>query len=95
MKERLAPHGSGRVRDANTDHDLRITTKAILSKDGTEIINLDEILSELFNNSLRLYRDFMSNTVIRGSPLQRQRPLSNGGSLDGEYWNVYEKKVQQ
>lgn len=46
-----APHGSGRVRDANTDHDLRITTKAVLSANGTQIINLDNILSELFNNS--------------------------------------------
>ena len=43
-----APHGFGRVRSAKTDHDLIINTKAII--DENEIVNLDEILLELFNN---------------------------------------------
>jgi len=45
-----APFGSGRVRNANTDHDLKMSTKAILSKDGLSIDNLQEILTELSVN---------------------------------------------
>ena len=45
-----APHGHGRVRSAKTDHDLKINTKAIVTKNHPEIINLDDILSELFAN---------------------------------------------
>lgn len=45
-----APFGSGRVRNAETDHDLRIKTKAVLSDDGSTLVNVDQILVELFNN---------------------------------------------
>ena len=43
-----APHGYGRVRSAKTDHDLHIKTKAAIHKN--EIINLEEILFELYHN---------------------------------------------
>jgi hypothetical protein len=45
-----APFGSGRVRNTETDHDLRIETKAVLSDDGTTLINVNQILGELFRN---------------------------------------------
>jgi hypothetical protein len=44
-----SPHGLGRVRDATTDHDLEIKTRAIIS-DG-RIINLVSILLELNSNN--------------------------------------------
>ncbi len=43
-----APQAKGRVRSAKTDHDLNIQTKAMVN--GNEIINLEEILIELYNN---------------------------------------------
>ena len=45
-----APPGHGRVRSAETDHDLSIEIKAIISESSTEITNLNEILSELHTN---------------------------------------------
>ena len=45
-----APHSYGRVRDASTDHDLIINSKAFLSDGDKEVLNINEILSELFNN---------------------------------------------
>ena len=45
-----APHGHGRVRSEETDHDLKVITKANISKDGKEMLNLEEILTELYNN---------------------------------------------
>ena len=44
-----APVGMGRVRSANTDHDLAIAIKAEL--DGKRILNLDAILCELQSNA--------------------------------------------
>ncbi|MFT6502482.1 MAG: hypothetical protein ACJASQ_002609 [Crocinitomicaceae bacterium] len=44
------PKGFGRVRDAQTDHDLKINQKAEFN-DNSEILNLDEILMEVQNNS--------------------------------------------
>ncbi|PKP25963.1 MAG: hypothetical protein CVU03_05460 [Bacteroidetes bacterium HGW-Bacteroidetes-2] len=44
-----APHGHGRVRDEETDHDLKIHTKATFSPSG-EIENFEEILNELKQN---------------------------------------------
>lgn len=44
-----APFGHGRVRDEETDHDLKIHTKATISNQGV-VSNLNEILSELLNN---------------------------------------------
>lgn len=47
-----APFRHGRVRSAETDYDLKINTKPRLSDDGSEIINIDELLEELqFNKS--------------------------------------------
>lgn len=46
----LAPHGHGRVRSKETDHDLKVRSKASFSTDRKEILNLEEILSELYNN---------------------------------------------
>jgi len=45
-----APHGHGRVRSAETDHDLIINTKAVIAANGKKIANLDEILAELYRN---------------------------------------------
>lgn len=43
-----APFAHGRVRSADTDHDLELKTKAIIS--GSEILNFTDILNELFAN---------------------------------------------
>lgn len=45
-----APFGHGRVRDQETDHDLKITAKASIS-DQSYIENFEQILDELFNNA--------------------------------------------
>lgn len=45
-----APFGHGRVRDAETDHELRMKSKAIFSASGNELLNFEEILEELCNN---------------------------------------------
>lgn len=45
-----APFGHGRVRDQETDHELKMTTRASIS-DGGFIVNFDEILGVLFNNT--------------------------------------------
>lgn len=44
------PHGHGRVRGANTDHDLTIHTKAIFDDDKKSIANINVILQELYVN---------------------------------------------
>lgn len=44
-----APFQYGRVRDAETDHDLEIKTQAVVRED--EVVNFSEILSELYFNS--------------------------------------------
>lgn len=45
-----APYQHGRVRSAETDHDLIIKTKALIHENEREIINIDAILSELQRN---------------------------------------------
>lgn len=45
-----APHGFGRVRDKETDHDLEIKTRVIISGDRKTIENMDQILGELSGN---------------------------------------------
>jgi len=45
-----SPFQHGRVRSVLTDDDLRVNTKAIFSKDKTEITNFKEILTELQTN---------------------------------------------
>jgi hypothetical protein len=42
-----SPYGYGRVRSADTDHELLIQTKASISSDGKRIENFSEILDEL------------------------------------------------
>lgn len=43
-----APHGNGRVRGANTDHDLEVKTKVQFDEDGQPL--LEELFDELNNN---------------------------------------------
>ncbi len=45
-----APFQFGRVRSAETDHDLEMKTIPQISEDGTEITNFNDILYELQNN---------------------------------------------
>ena len=45
-----APHGHGRVRSAETDHDLKIETLAIFTENKENIDNINQILSELNSN---------------------------------------------
>ncbi len=45
-----APYRHGRVRSAETDHDLRIRTRATIDKGRKVIVNIKDILKELFQN---------------------------------------------
>lgn len=45
-----SPFQHGRVRSAETDHDLKMTSKAVISSDNRKITNLQKILSELQQN---------------------------------------------
>ena len=45
-----APFQHGRVRSAETDHELRMVTTPVISADNKSIINFKDILSELQNN---------------------------------------------
>jgi len=45
-----APFGHGRARGSRTDHELEIKTRAIVSEDRRELLNLEEILKELSGN---------------------------------------------
>ncbi|MBO6515738.1 MAG: hypothetical protein JJ975_04225 [Bacteroidia bacterium] len=44
------PKGFGRVRSAETDHELRIHSRAQISDNGNYIYNLREILAEVYMN---------------------------------------------
>lgn len=44
------PYKQGRVRSAETDHDLEIETRPVLSEDGRKVLNVREILTELQQN---------------------------------------------
>ncbi len=44
-----APHGFGRVRSDETDDDLKMSLRAVISADGQQVINIEEILKELHN----------------------------------------------
>jgi hypothetical protein len=46
-----APYKHGRVRSAETDHDLKINTHPQISDDGKAILNINEILDELQGNN--------------------------------------------
>jgi hypothetical protein len=45
-----APFQFGRVRSAETDHDLKMNTKPVVSSDAKNLENLNAILTELQNN---------------------------------------------
>ena len=60
-----APHGHGRVRSELTDHDLKVSTKARVSADSKEILNLEEILSELYTNPSTHGTDAIFGAVTR------------------------------
>lgn len=60
-----APHGHGRVRSEETDHDLFINETACVSDDKTKIINLKEILMELRSNAAT-----HGDGAIHGAPLR-------------------------
>lgn len=45
-----SPHGHGRVRSAESDHDLILRTQAIFSHNKEGIDNLEDILCELYHN---------------------------------------------
>ena len=45
-----APFQHGRVRSAETDHELRMVTTPVISADNRSILNFREIISELQNN---------------------------------------------
>lgn len=46
-----APFQHGRVRSADTDHDLAIVTRPVISENGNTIHNFDKILEELQQNA--------------------------------------------
>jgi hypothetical protein len=46
-----APFGHGRVRSGETDDDLKVNTIPEFSKDNKTILNLNELLTELQNNT--------------------------------------------
>ncbi len=46
-----SPYKHGRVRSAETDHDLEVKTVPALSRDGAKIENILEILTELQHNT--------------------------------------------
>ena len=46
-----APQGFGRVRTEHSDHDLKIFTNAEIDSESNEVLNLDSILIELFENA--------------------------------------------
>jgi len=60
-----APKGFGRVRSEITDHELKINTPALIDQSTESILNLDEILSELFQNP-----STHGTGVIYGSPIR-------------------------
>ncbi len=45
-----APFAYGRVRSADTDHELEMKTRAVFSEDKTRLLNQEEILHELSGN---------------------------------------------
>ena len=46
-----SPKGNGRIRSVITDHELQIGTKAEIDFENNKLLNLDEILQELYQNA--------------------------------------------
>ncbi len=85
-----SPYAHGRVRSADTDHDLEIKTKAIIS--GHEILNFKDILEELFANeschgSGPLYGSYsrvnFAKSYHRAIQLQEDSPIIYGPFISG------------
>lgn len=84
-----APFGFGRVRDAETDHDLAVQTKALISESG-ELRNYQEILLEIFRNPSchgtgPLHASFASvdftSAFNLAKEMQQQSPIQYGPFL--------------
>jgi hypothetical protein len=80
-----APFGFGRVRNAITDHDLAMQTKALIQ--GNEITNINEILNELYNNKAchgegDLHASFTTidfeKSYLKAKQMQQQSPWKYG-----------------
>lgn len=85
-----SPYAHGRVRSADTDHDLEIKTKAIIA--GDEILNFQEILEELFANeschgSGPLYGSYsrinFAESYRKALQLQQKSPIIYGPFVAG------------
>lgn len=84
-----APHRHGRVRDEETDHELKIHTKATFSPSGG-IENFEEILNELKQNTAchgtgTLYASYGLINFVKGfeaaKQMQENSPLPYGPFL--------------
>lgn len=81
-----APFQYGRVRDEESDHDLEINTKAIITE-NRQIANYSEILSEIFFNSSchgsgALYASYckinFEKAFIKAKQMQKKNPIPYG-----------------
>lgn len=79
------PFGYGRVRSVETDHDLRITTPPVIL--NNEIVNYEEILSELLANPSchgtgKIYASYcsinFSAALKKAKEMQDASPLAYG-----------------
>jgi hypothetical protein len=82
-----APFEHGRVRDANTDHDLDLSVKAQITTDGKSITNLREILGFLHQNQAchgngDLYGSYteinFKKAFEKATEMQQQSPIPYG-----------------
>ena len=83
-----SPYGHGRVRDAETDHDLAIKTAAKIN--GEAIVNFEEILAELLNNPAchgtgKIYASYCTlnfdKAIDKAKSMQEQSPFAYGPFL--------------
>ncbi|GAB4448614.1 MAG: hypothetical protein OHK0036_04310 [Bacteroidia bacterium] len=83
------PNGYGRVRDEQTDHDLKIHTHALLNK-NLEILNYHKIIEEIANNESchgtgKIYASYIpinfEKSYIKAKLLQKQSPIKYGPFL--------------
>ena len=83
-----SPFGHGRVRDAETDHDLAIKTTPKI--EGNSLINFEEILTELLNNPAchgtgKIYASYCTinfdKTYQKAKKMQELSPFKYGPFL--------------
>lgn len=83
-----APYGHGRVRDAETDHDLVIKTSAKIK--GKTVVNFEEILAELLSNPAshgtgKMYASYCTvnfeKAFEKAKSMQAASPLAYGPFL--------------